>query len=102
MKNNKYQVTRIDSLNIANDGRRTLIEISSDNRGDTLITFGASYTLRVDIEDLEALMDGLRASFEDHKQRAINEFNKENQTPLPFNDLEDTQDNYPLNDPRKW
>ena len=96
---NKYKQSIINSLDIANDGRHTRVEISADNRGDTLITFGSSYTLRVDAEDLETLLEGMQAAFEGHKQQAIDEHRKENQPTLPFGDQEDT---YPLNDPRKW
>ena len=95
----KYKQTSEDSLNIANDGRRTLVEVMTDNRGDTRITFGASYTLRVDTADLEILIESLQNAFEGHKQRAIDEFNRDNQATLPFGEQEDT---YPLNDPRKW
>ena len=95
----KYKVSSIESLNIANDGRRTLVEISSDNRGDTLIAFGASYNLRVSVEDLEQLITAMSDAFETHKQQAIDECNKDIQPSLPFGGEED---NYPLNDPRKW
>ncbi len=95
----KYKQTSETSLNIANDGRRTLVEVMTDNRGDTRITFGASYTLRVDTEDLETLIGSLQNAFEGHKQQAVDEYRKDNQPTLPFGDHEDT---YPLNDPRKW
>jgi len=95
----KYKQTSETSLNIANDGRRTLVEVMTDNRGDTRLSFGSSYTLRVDTEDLESLIEALQTAFNDHKQRAIDEFNRDNQPTLPFGGEED---NYPLNDPRKW
>ena len=69
----------------------------TDNRGDTRITFGASYTLRVDTEDLEALIESLQNAFEGHKQQAIDEHNRETQPRLFPED-----EGYPLNDPRGW
>jgi len=96
----KYKQTSEASLNIANDGRRTLVEVMTDNRGDTRITFGASYTLRVDVQDLELLIESMQNAFEGHKAQAIAEVQAKTQESLPFNEEADV--NWPLNDPRKW
>ena len=95
----KYKQTSLGETVISNDGRRVQVEMSTDNRGDTRITFGASYTLRVGTEDLETLIEMMQTAFEGHKQQAIDECNKDIQPSLPFGGEED---NYPLNDPRKW
>ena len=96
---NKYKQSSLGETYISNDGRTVKVEMSTDNRGDTLITFGSSYTLRMDTEDLETLVEMMQAAFEVHKQQAIDEHNRETQPTLPFGDQED---NYPLDDPRKW
>ena len=95
----RYNVTDLEGITIGNDGRETWVETSVDNRGDTLVMFGASFNLRVGVEDLEALIETLTTAFNIHKQQAIDEHNRETQPTLPFGDQEDT---YPLNDPRKW
>ena len=96
---NKYKQTSLGETYISNDGRTVKVEMSTDNRGDTLITFGSSYTLRMDTEDLETMIEMMQSAFEEHKQRAIDEFNRDNQPTLPFGEQED---NYPLDDPAKW
>ena len=95
----RYNVTDLEEITIGIDGRETRVETSVDNRGDTLVMFGASFNLRVDVEDLEKLIETLTTAFNIHKQQAIDEHNRENQPELPFGNQEDT---YPLNDPRKW
>ena len=96
---NKYKQSSLGETVISNDGRRVQVEMSTDNRGDTRISFGASYTLRVDTEDLETLIEMMQSAFEGHKQQAIDEHNRETQPSLQFGDQEDT---YPLDDPRHW
>ena len=95
----KYEIKAIASIDMSNDGRRIKLNVDADNRGDTRLSFGSSYTLRIDTEDLESMIEALQSAFEDHKQRAIDEFNRDNQPTLPFGDQDAA---YPLDDPRKW
>ena len=95
----RYNVTDLEEITIGNDGRQVRVETSVDNRGDTLVMFGASFNLRVDVEDLETLIETLTTAFNIHRQQAIDEINKENQPQLPFD--EETKD-WDANDPRNW
>ena len=95
---NKYKQSSLGETVISNDGRRVQVEMSADNRGDTRISFGASYTLRVGTEDLETLIEMMQSAFEGHKQQAIDEHNRKAQPSLQFEAQEDT---YPLDDPRQ-
>ena len=95
----RYNVIDLKDLIIGNDGRITRIEASVDNRGDTLVMFGASYNLRVGVEDLEKLIEMLTTAFNIHKQQAIDEHNRETQPQLPFDEQNSKWD---LNDPRNW
>ena len=96
---NKYKKTILGETYISNDGRTVNVEMTTDNRGDTLITFGSSYTLRVGTECLENLIEMMQSAFEAHKQQAIDEHNKETRPSLQFGDQEDS---YPFDDPRNW
>ena len=96
---NKYKQSSLGETVISNDGRQVQVEMSADNRGDTRISFGTSYTLCVDTEDLETLIEMMQSAFEGHKQQAIDEHNRETQPSLQFGDQEDT---YPFDDPRHW
>ena len=95
----KYEIKTIASIDMSNDGRRIKLNVDADNRGDTRLSFGSSYTLRIDTEDLESMIEALQSAFEDHKQRAIDEFNRDNQPTLPFGEKDAA---YPLDDPRTW
>ena len=95
----KYEIKAIDSIDISNDGRGIKLNVDADNRGDTRLSFGSSYTLRIGTDDLESIIEVLQSAFNDHKQRAIDEHNRETQPTLPFGDQEDS---YPLDDPAKW
>ena len=95
----RYNVTDLEEITIGNDGREVRVETSVDNRGDTLVMFGASFNLRVDVEDLETLIETLTTAFNIHKQQAIDEHNRETQPQLPFDEENSKWD---LNDPRNW
>ena len=96
----KYEIKNIAQIKISNDGRGIDVDIDADNRGDTRVTFGSSYTLRVDAADLEELIEGLQGAYEMHKTQAIAEYQAQNQESLPFSEEVDVR--WPLNDPRKW
>ena len=95
----KYEIKAIDSIDISNDGRGIKLNVDADNRGDTRLSFGSSYTLRIGTDDLESIIEVLQSAFNDHKQRAIDEHNRETQPQLPFDEENSKWD---LNDPRNW
>jgi hypothetical protein len=95
----KYVNKQLGSTNIDTESGSYPVDIKVDTLGYTTITFGSSFTLRLDYNNVEALEDLLSESKSYIEDKHLGE-RAGKQEELPFGDDRDHE--WTANDPRSW
>ena len=84
---NKYKVTKLFEKQLRSETETYILEVSVDSLSQTNLTFGSSFSLRLDYDELSLLGTIIKECQGFIENEVID---SANQTQLPFNDKEDS------------